>query len=208
MLHAPEFAPFPPRETARSQHPVGCDRALGPIGEAALEADDVDESSLGVDGPSATGHTVDGGRPLTRIGHAPKPASARPSTRETMSRGRERESTMVFSMSMRATGHTCRPLTMTGSGSHGYSGTSPPRAAPRATRPGRRVRASRARAFGSTRSRSGEPGPIGRGAPTAVGRALGFGGGQQDARVTTGHPRRNDIKHFTPRSNASQFPER
>ena len=53
---------------------------------------------------------------------------------------------------MRARGRTCRPLTMTGSGSHGYSGTSPPRAAPRATRPGRRVRASSAQAFASTRS--------------------------------------------------------
>ena len=80
MLHAPEFAPFPP---ARHRDPTIRSDAigtLGPIGEAALESDDIHESSLGVDGPSATGRAVDGGRPLTRIGPAPKPATARPST--------------------------------------------------------------------------------------------------------------------------------
>ena len=59
MLHAPEFAPFPP---ARHRDPTIRSDAigtLGPIGEAALESDDVDQSSLGVDGPSATGRTVD-----------------------------------------------------------------------------------------------------------------------------------------------------
>jgi hypothetical protein len=59
MLHAPEFAPFPPRETARSLHPSD---AIGPSVRSAKRRSNPttsDQSSLGVDGPSATGRTVD-----------------------------------------------------------------------------------------------------------------------------------------------------